>query len=76
MAYLSIHTLCMGSNKTELKFSQNYVPNLAYDLWYWISEVNEANEQLHKPLICSMLRSATAISFELAQTILTVLFHH
>ena len=34
LAYLSIHTLCMGSNKTELKFSQNYMPDLAYDQWY------------------------------------------
>ena len=37
---------------------------------------SEANEQLHKLLNRSMLRGATVISFELAEAILTVLFHH
>ena len=35
-----------------------------------------ANEQLHKHLNRRMLRGATVISFELAEAILTVLFHH
>ena len=37
---------------------------------------SEGNEHLHKLLNRSMLRGATIISYELAEAVLTVLFHN